>query len=167
MPLPQTVVDLAVGNALPESWVDAVRLNLLDLDERTNDLDYAQVTTNGGYSAATYNSEANSALIISGNSIVYTNTRKRLEFYCPLFQGGASNLERIAFYRGASIVGQHSIHNDGAPYCTQFDPTPGAGTYFYSVRAWGSNAQTFTFNAGPGGSGQLGPMYLRVTRADI
>ena len=130
-------------------------------------LDYQQITANSvGISATT---EATAVTIITGNSVTYDGTQVKIEVYCPSVLGVNATSTYLGVFRDTTAIGQakwagstSSVGWQGGLHCL-FD-TPAAGAHTYSVKCFVSGGPN-TINAGPGGSGNLVPAYLRVTKA--
>jgi hypothetical protein len=129
------------------------------------ELDYAQITASpAGITATT---EANSETVVSGNSVYYDGSRVKVAFFVPKLSASASQTVTFVLYRDSTVVGQvfaGTVNTtlQGAGFDVLDTPTAGAHTY--AVKAFVS-AGTLTVDAGAGGSGNLVPGWLRVTKA--
>jgi hypothetical protein len=130
------------------------------------ELDYAQITANSAGITAT--TEATSQAVVTGNSVYYDGSRVKISFFVPKLTSAASQTVTFVIYRDATVIGQvfgGTVNTtlQGSDF-EVFDPTPGTGLHTYAVKAFVS-ASTLTANAGAGGSGNLVPGWLRVTKA--
>jgi hypothetical protein len=126
------------------------------------ELDYVQITSPSAAISAT--TEATATTFMTGNSITYDGTRVLIQFFFPKsLSGGGAPV--IVVLRDSTVVGQIGVGSTTAlmPYGGIFD-TPSAGAHVYKLAAF-VNTGSVTFSAGPGGSGQYVPGYLRVTKA--
>jgi hypothetical protein len=129
------------------------------------ELDYAQITASpAGITATT---EATSEAVIGGNSVWYDGSRVRVAFFVPKLSASASQSVTFVVYRDSTVVGQvfaGTVNTtlQGAGF--EFFDTPAAGAHTYAVKAFVSTG-TLTVGAGAGGSGNLVPGWLRVTKA--
>jgi hypothetical protein len=131
------------------------------------ELDYAQVVTPSAAVSAT--TEATAAAIVTGNPVTYDGTRNKIEFFCPALAASTGLTLNIVFLRDTTVIGQVRVvtYTTSAalypPIGEVFD-TPSAGAHTYSVKAFVSTGNA-TIQAGAGGSGNLVPAFLRVTKA--
>ena len=128
-------------------------------------LDYAQITAASATISAT--TEATAVAILTGNSVTYDGTKVAIEFFIPKLTGAGAATVTWVILRDATVLGQvyygtGSTNAGGSLYRT-FD-TPAAGAHTYAIKAF-VNTSNQVVQAGPGGSGQLVPAYLRVTKA--
>jgi len=136
----------------------------------TNQVDYAQIITPSAAVAAT--TEATSVAIITGASVVYDGTtRAKIEFFAPFATPSTTLVATYVLYRDATVIGMAKVSHyatgpTAMPVTASVFDTPAAGAHTYSVKAYVSTG-TVTVQAGPGGSGQYTPAYLRVTRDPI
>ena len=127
------------------------------------ELDYAQITaTTGAISATT---EGTAVAVITGNSKTYDGTKVKAEVCVP---GGITGTLTATFVllRDSTVIGQSKISNTGSSvevYFAAFD-TPTAAAHTYSVSVFVNTSST-TVVAGAGGSGNILPAFLRVTKA--
>jgi hypothetical protein len=131
------------------------------------ELDYAQITTNPA--AISAGTEATSVAVVTGNSVTYDGTPSVVEFFMPTWTNtNASTIVTFVLYRDAAVLGQVKVSADttanNPPVFFKMKDTPSAGAHTYKVAAFVSTA-SFTPNAGAGGSGNLVPAFLRVTKA--
>lgn len=129
------------------------------------ELDYAQITANP--SGITATTEGTSQAVITGNGVYYDGSRVKVSFFVPKLTSAASLTATFVVYRDSTVVGQvygGTVNTtlQGAEF-ELFD-TPAVGAHTYAVKAF-VNASTLTVNAGAGGSGNLVPGWLRVTKA--
>lgn len=137
------------------------------------ELDFKAVTAD--VTGITATSEATATAVIAGDSVNFDGSRVKLEFFAPEIAnvaGSGTNRLVLVFLRDATVVGQAVIletgstfMNGGAANAVCFD-TPAAGAHTYSVKAFSvATSPNYTVKAGAGGSGNLVPAYLRVTKA--
>jgi hypothetical protein len=129
------------------------------------EFDYAQITTNP--SGITATTEATSQDVIDGNSVYYEGSRVRVSFFVPKLTSSASLTATFVVYRDTTVVGQvFGGTVNTSLQATEFElfDTPAAGPHTYKVKAFVS-AGTLTVNVGAGGSGNLVPGFIRVTKA--
>lgn len=131
------------------------------------ELDYKAVTA--APAAITATTEATAVAVITGNTTTYDGSKVKVEFFFP----GCSTAVDVVFVvlRDSTIIGQVKTNSqggdtgfDGSFYGAVFD-TPAAGTHTYEIAAYTGGGQTLQLNAGAGGSGNLVPAFLRVTKA--
>jgi hypothetical protein len=129
------------------------------------ELDYAQITANpAGITATT---EGTSQAVITGNSVYYDGSRVKLEFFLPKLSSAASLSATFVLYRDSTVIGQAfggTVNTTAEAVSYAVFDTPAVGAHTYAVKAFVS-ASTLTVNAGAGGSGNLVPGWLRVTKA--
>jgi hypothetical protein len=129
------------------------------------EFDYAQITANpAGITATT---EGTSQTVIAGNSVYYDGSRVKVSFFIPKLSGSVSLTATYVVYRDSTVVGQvFGGTVNTTLQGTEFElfDTPAAGAHTYKVAAFVSTG-TLTANAGAGGSGNLVPGWLRVTKA--
>lgn len=129
------------------------------------EFDYAQITASpAGITATT---EATSQSVITGGDVYYDGSRVKVSLFVPKLTASASLSATFVVYRDSTVIGQvfgGTVNTtlEGTEF-TLFD-TPAAGAHTYAVKAFVS-AGTLTVNAGAGGSGNLLPGWLRVTKA--
>jgi hypothetical protein len=129
------------------------------------EFDYAEITANP--SGITATTEATSQVVIAGNDVYYEGSRVKVAFFVPKLSSSASLSATFVVYRDSTVVGQvfgGTVNTtlQGAGF-ELFD-TPSAGKHTYEVKAFVSSG-TLTVDAGAGGSGNLVPGWLRVTKA--
>jgi len=135
--------------------------------------DYRAVTADVTGIVAT--TEAGATAVITGNAVTYDGTRVKLEFFAPevvYVAGTGTNKVTVVFLRDTTVVGQAVILESGSTFTNReaatvecFD-TPSAGQHTYGVKAFAAAASpNYTVKAGTGGSGNLVPAFLRVTKA--
>lgn len=129
------------------------------------ELDYAQITANpAGITATT---EAASQPVISGNNAYYDGSRVKLSFFVPKLSASASLAATFVVYRDSTVIGQvfgGTVNTTLQAADFELFDSPPAGAHQYAVKAFVSTG-TLTVNAGAGGSGNLLPGWLRVTKA--
>ena len=135
--------------------------------------DYKQATADiTGINATT---EGGAATVLTGNAVTYDGTRVKLEFYAPeivYVAGTGTNKLTAVFLRDSIVVGQAVVLESGSSFVSSegakaecFD-TPSAGSHTYAVKAFAAaTSPNYTVKAGAGGSGNLVPAYMRVTKA--
>ena len=132
----------------------------------SSQLDYAAITSSTAAINAT--TEGTSVAVITGNSVSYDGTNVKVEFFVPKITATAGD-PTLVFYRDSTVIGQAFLYHStgaqsiGAMTLATID-TPPAGAHTYKVSAFVS-ANSVTFNAGTGGSGNLLPAFLRVSKA--
>lgn len=128
--------------------------------------DYAQITANpAGITATT---EGTAVAVITGSSITYDGTKVKIEISIPSSsETNSGAVGTFVLLRDSTVVGQiKTSANSGGQasgYGVVFD-TPTAGAHTYAVKCFTSGG-TWTIGAGSGGSGNLVPAFLRVTKA--
>jgi hypothetical protein len=129
------------------------------------EFDYAQITSNpAGITATT---EATSQAVITGDSVYYDGSRVRISFFVPKLSASASLTATFVVYRDSTVVGQvfgGTINTTLQGIAFDLFDTPAAGAHTYAVKAFVSTG-TLTVDVGAGGSGNLVPGHLRVTKA--
>lgn len=129
------------------------------------ELDYAQITANP--SGITATTEGTSQLVISGNSVYYDGSRLKVSFFVPKLSASASQTVTFVIYRDSTVVGQvfgGTVNTTQQGMEFEIFDTPAAGAHTYAVKAFVSTG-TLTVNVGAGGSGNLVPGWLRVSKA--
>lgn len=128
-------------------------------------LDFAQITANpAGITATT---EATSQAVIAGNSVYYDGSRVVISFFVPKLSSAASQTVTFVVYRDSTVIGQvfgGTVNTTLQGVDFEVFDTPAVGAHTYTVKAFVS-ASTLTVNAGAGGSGNLVPGWLGVTKA--
>lgn len=129
------------------------------------EFDYAQITSNP--SGITATTEGTSQPVIVGNDVYYEGSRVKISFFVPKLSSSASLSATFVVYRDSTVIGQvfgGTVNTtlQGAEF-ELFD-TPAAGSHTYEVKAFVSGG-TLTVDVGTGGSGNLVPGWLRVTKA--
>lgn len=129
------------------------------------ELDYGQITADpAGITATT---EGTAQAVISGNSVYYDGSRVKMSFFVPKLSASASLTVTYVVYRDSTVVGQvfgGTINTTLQGTDFEIFDTPPTGAHTYAVKAFVSTG-TLTVNAGAGGSGNLVPGWLRVTKA--
>lgn len=129
------------------------------------ELDYAQITANS--SGITATTEATSQVVISGNPVYYDGSRVKLSVFAPKLSSAASLAATFVLYRDSAVIGQvygGTVNTSSPGLEFELFDTPAVGAHTYAVKAFVSTS-TLTVNAGAGGSGNLTPGWLRVTKA--
>jgi hypothetical protein len=129
------------------------------------EFDYAQVTANP--SGITATTEGTSQDVIDGNNVYYEGSRVKVAFFVPKLTSSASLTATFVVYRDTTVIGQiFGGTVNTSLQGTEFElfDAPAAGLHTYKVKAFVS-AGTLTVNVGAGGSGNLVPGWLRVTKA--
>jgi len=130
------------------------------------ELDYAEITADVSVGGAT--------TVLTGNAVTYDGTTKILvEFYASHFSLSTTNSATLSInlYQDGSDIGRIWQANaaggatawtgSGIHACRRL--TPSAASHTYSIRASQING-THTINAGAGGSGNVMPAFMRITR---
>lgn len=129
------------------------------------EFDYVEITASpAGVTATT---EATSQTVISGDNVYYDGSRVKVSFFVPKLAASASLAATFVVYRDSTVVGQvfaGTVNTTLQGVEFELFDTPAAGAHVYAVKAFVS-AGTLTVNAGAGGSGNLVPGWLRVTKA--
>jgi hypothetical protein len=143
----------------------AVTLNTGWVALAGQEFDYVQITSSpAGITATT---EATSQAVITGDAVYFDGSRVKLSFFVPKLSSSASLTATFVVYRDSTVVGQifGGTVNTTSQGCEfELFDTPGAGAHTYAVKAFVSGG-TLTVNVGAGGSGNLVPGWLRVTKA--
>jgi len=160
---------LAAGQTL--QYIEGLGWSLTQGIPVSLEMDYVQLTADSAAIAAT--TEATAVTVITGNAVVYDGaTKVEVHFFSPGIFSSAANQITIVLFRDGNPIGQIRGYGTAQsantiiawPGETFFVDTPPAGSHTYSIGAFVS-ANNSTFKAGPGGSGNYLPMFLRVTRA--
>jgi hypothetical protein len=135
----------------------------------SSELSYSEATVSVPITATT---EAAATTLVSSSALTFDGvTPVLLEFFCPESPQNTSTQEMwwVIYQDGVSIgILSHSKFGDatlfGAVIAKRF--VPPSGSHTYSVRAYkaGSGGSPAA-NCGPGGLGQLSPMWLRLSVA--
>jgi hypothetical protein len=129
------------------------------------ELDYAQITADP--SGITATTEATSQAVITGNSVFYDGSRVKVGFFVPKLSASASLEATFAVYRDTTVVGQAfggTVNTTLQGAAFELFDTPAKGSHTYAVKAFVTTG-TLTVEVGAGGSGNLLPGWLRVTKA--
>jgi hypothetical protein len=129
------------------------------------ELDFADITSNP--SGITATTEGTSQAVIAGNDVYYDGSRLKISFCVPKLSSSASLTATFVVYRDSTVVGQvFGGTVNTTLQGTEFElfDTPAAGSHTYEVKAFVS-AGTLTVDVGAGGSGNLVPGWLRVSKA--
>jgi hypothetical protein len=124
-------------------------------------------TVVAGTTAVTATTEGTSTAVATGNSVTYDGSEVKVEYWAPRMTGSGAIGVTFVFYSDATVVGT-AYHEFGAagaiiPKVECFH-TPAAGAHTYTVKAFVTSG-TATFYSGAGGSGNLVPAIMRVTKA--
>ena len=129
------------------------------------EFDYEAITANpAGITATT---EGTSQAVITGNSVYYDGSRVKVSFCVPKLTSSGSLTATFVVYRDSTVIGQvfgGTINTSLEAIEFELFDTPAAGAHAYAVKAFVSTG-TLTVNVGAGGSGNLIPGWLRVTKA--
>jgi hypothetical protein len=133
------------------------------------ELAYAEVTTALSVTSTT---EATSQLVVGAPATVFDGNPVVVEFYSPIVQPPVVAVGGITLYLSldAAIIGvlgriiNPVANTAGAPVLLRRRLTPTAATHTFVIGASVSSG-TGVVVAGPGGSGQFLPAYIRITRA--
>lgn len=129
------------------------------------EFDYAQITANpAGITATT---EGTSQPVITGNSVYYDGSRVKVSLFVPKLTSAASLTATFVVYRDGTVVGQvygGTVNTTLQGTHLELFDTPSTGLHTYAVKAFVSTS-TLTVNVGAGGSGNLVPGWLRVSKA--
>ena len=144
-------------------WVEAAR-NLKPV------LDYQQITTPQNITAT---SEGTATTAVQGATVTYDGaTPVRIEVFSPGITQGTTTIADCLYDAsgggaaasiGWLMHGSYAAVTDRRPYAAVRRLTPSAATHAYSWRLW-VDAGTGVAHAGAGGSGNLPPAFLRITR---
>jgi hypothetical protein len=129
------------------------------------ELDYAQITANPA--GITGTTEGTSQAVITGNAVYYDGSRVKVSFFVPKLTSAASLAATFVVYRDSTVIGQvfgGTVNTTLQGSEFELFDTPAVGAHTYAVKAYVS-ASTLTVNAGTGGSGNLVPGWLRITKA--
>jgi hypothetical protein len=129
------------------------------------ELDYAQITADPSGTTAT--TEVTSQAVITGNSVFYDGSRVTVGFWVPKLSASASLEATFVVYRDTTVVGQAfggTVNTTLQGAAFELFDTPAKGSHTYSVKAFVTTG-TLTVEVGAGGSGNLLPGWLRVTKA--
>lgn len=132
----------------------------------TNELDYNAKTSN---STITATSQGGAQTVVSGNSLAFDTSNKIITVSLPKMSITTNDEIIFVLLRGATVVGQMQVALDAGLNWFAFsyvfhDRAPSAGTYQYTLKAY-VTAGTATISGGAGGSGNLMPLQIRVSKA--
>lgn len=132
------------------------------------EIDFKSVTAD--VTGITATTEGAAVAVITGNSVAYAVERYKLEASLQWLQAvsGTGTGFTAVWFRGATAIGQHFYNSSAVVMPSKvekFDDNPAAGTFAYSLKAFGNGTLNWTVKAGAGGAGALNPIFLRVTRA--
>lgn len=129
------------------------------------EFDYAQITASpAGITATT---EATSEPVITGDPVYYDGSRVKVSCFVPQLTSSASLTATFVLYRDSTVLGHvfgGTVNTTLQGVGFELFDTPPAGAHTYAVKAFVSSG-TLTVGAGAGGSGNLVPGWLRVTKA--
>lgn len=137
------------------------------------ELDFQQATAD--VTGITATTEAGATAVITGNAVNFDGSKVKIEFFCPEVvnvAGSGTNKLSVVFLRDTTVVGQAVILETGSTFVNGggvtvccFD-TPALGSHTYAVKVFSAaTTPNYTIKAGAGGSGNLVPAFLRVTKA--
>jgi hypothetical protein len=129
------------------------------------ELDYVQITSNpAGITATT---EGTSQAVITGDTVYFDGSRVKVSFFVPKLTSSGSLTVTYVLYRDSTVIGQvfgGTVNTTLQGTDFELFDTPPVGTHAYKVAAFVSTG-TLTVNVGAGGSGNLVPGWLRVSKA--
>lgn len=135
------------------------------------EIDYVEITTNA---TATATTEGTANTLISGNAIAYDgSTRVKIECWFPWVvpASGTVHNANLILYDGSSSIGAIDLASWNPSNPVRSVPvygvrylTPSAATHTYSVRGY-VDSGTATWVCGTGGSANVVPAFLRITKA--
>lgn len=137
------------------------------------ELDYKEITAD--VTGITATTEAGAATVVTGDAVHCDGSRVRVEFFAPEIvhvAGSGTNKLIVVFLRDTTVIGQATILDTGSTFTNGsaanavcFD-APVLGSHTYEVKAFSAaTSPNYTVKAGAGGSGNLVPAFLRVTKA--
>ncbi|HEX5247515.1 MAG TPA: hypothetical protein VFW41_10345 [Gaiellaceae bacterium] len=129
------------------------------------ELDYVQITANP--SGITATTEATSQTVIAGDTVYFDGSHVKLSFFVPQLTSSGSLTATFVIYRDTTVIGHvfgGTVNTTLQAMDFEIFDTPAVGAHAYKVAAYVSTG-TLTVNAGAGGSGNLVPGWLRVTKA--
>lgn len=152
------------ASTVDTGWVESGGSAELDYKQATADITGINGTTESGATA-----------VITGDAISCDGSRLRVEFFAPevdYVAGTGTNKLTLVVLRDSTVIGQAVVLETGSTFengkaatVTCFD-TPAAGSHTYAVKAFAAAASpNYTVKAGAGGSGNLVPAFLRVSKA--
>ncbi len=124
--------------------------------------DSASITAPVSITATT---EGTAQTCIDGNSVTYDGAEVKIEVFVADITMPVGQIITVVILRDAAVLGQ-TLYNGAtvqSPETISTYDTPSAGAHTYHVKAFVS-AGTGTFSAGAGGSGNVLPATLRVTK---
>lgn len=133
------------------------------------ELAYAEVTSQV---STTQTSEASATEIVSAGAVTFDGTAVMIEFYVPYtdVQNTANAFAVFCLFDSTTSQGRMGIVRQPTtaelyvPVLLRRKVTPSAGSHTYSIRFITSSG-TSTVEPGAGGSGNLMPGYIRITKA--
>lgn len=127
----------------------------------TNELAYNQITSNVSITATT---EATAQTVATASAVSFDgSTAVMVRFYAMQAAKGTTSMN-IYLYDGASSIGNLAqVLVSGAPVMLERKLTPSNASHTYSIRA-AVDAGTGTVVAGAGGSTNLMPAFIQITR---
>ena len=105
--------------------------------------------------------------MITGDNVYFDGSRVKVSCCIPKLSASASLTATFVIYRDSTVVGQvfgGTVNTTLQAIEFELLDTPAAGAHTYAVKAFVSGG-TLTVNVGAGGSGNLVPGWLRVTKA--
>lgn len=139
----------------------------------TNELDYAQITSDSTTITAT--TEATAVTLITGKSVNYDgSTKVKIEYFAPGADMPLGGIAAATFiiYRDSTVIGRFQIGATNTKlfsdiYGFTFD-TPLSGAHIYKVAVFlSSNSIIIKSGNGGASAGVLSPSFLRVTKDPI
>jgi hypothetical protein len=148
----------------------------VDTDEQppsavSNEISYTQITAPVSVTSTT---EASGTVCITTPPITFDGTPVMVEVFAPYLQpapaGGAIGV--VSLFEGSTQIGRLGIGINNAagssppafPFCGRLRFTPTAGLHTYTVTAFQTGGANANFGAGPGGTAQYTPAFIRFTR---
>jgi hypothetical protein len=141
----------------------------------TSLIGYDQVTANVTITSTTQSAGTS---VIAGSPYYFDGTPVIAEFFCPLCVPGAGasgggNFTYACLFEGSTEIaalcafdteGTSVATNAGGAMVGKIRFTPTQGIHTYSVTAFRGGTANTTLRCGAGGTGNLGPMYLRFDK---
>jgi hypothetical protein len=136
------------------------------------EVDYAEVTSQVSITATT---EGAATTVVAGAAVTYDGaTEIVIEAFLPYvaINGVANDVGQLVLYDGSTSLGKVETIHAQVTGVTGTVPgvhvrrklTPSAGSHTYSIRGYKTSGSTFIAGGGAGGSGNIIPGFLRITR---
>jgi hypothetical protein len=112
-------------------------------------------------------SESAGTTVIAAAPHTFDGTPVIATFFAPLVSPGSNDFVTICLFEGSTEITRLAIENvssAGGPVTALYEFTPTAGSHTYTVTALRGTASG-TIYAGPGGTANQPPAFLRFTRA--